>query len=258
MKKITAFTIILSLMLISNACKKAKKDYNDYLPSIKLLSAVVQTDGSILVTGEMDSQGESSIDYIGFCCSTNSTPKMPEKQVLSTAANKFTANIKNLSVDSSYYFRAFATNSFGYTYSNIIYLSSVVAPSVTPACTLTANTVNLGDGSGTTTATSSNLISYDGVTGYYSFTAYLASSNPITLTFGSRITTRIFTTGSASPATNEVFVSYTNFSTYALNAGASVYVNTVSSGIYDITICDGPWSDGVSTYHLSTRLAAHN
>ena len=258
MKKIIAFTFILSVVLIGNSCKKAKKDYNEYLPVIKLVSAVVQSDGSVLVTGQMDSEGESKIDYIGFCCSTNNTPTMPERQVLATSGSTFTANIKNLNVDSAYYFRAFATNSFGYSYSNIIYLNSVVPPAVTVPCTLTANTVNLGDGTGTTTATSSNLISYDNFSGYYSFTAYMASSNPISFTFGSHITNGTFTTGSNEPASNEVYVTFTNFNMYAVGPGASVYVNTISPGVYDVTICDGSWSTGFSTNHLSARLTAHN
>jgi hypothetical protein len=256
--------VILFLMvaIATGGCKKALKDVNDYFPKVTTVSAIVQNDGSLLVTGNITSQGDDAVKHCGMSLSTSSSPALNDRQLVASVGTTFSCSYAALSPDSVYYIRAWAANRYGYAMGNILTVDSVKVGHVTPPCTLTANTANLGTGTGTASVSSGNAISYDSFSGYYSFTAYLPSSDAITFMFGSHVANGIFTSAAtAYPTARQVVVTYFNSptsTTYHVNDGASVYINTVNTGVYDITLCDGPWSNGVNTYHLSGRFSAHD
>jgi hypothetical protein len=155
MKKTLFIVLIATVSIFTNSCRKALKDVNDYYPKVKLVSTTVQQDGSIKLIAEIESKGgpkNSVIDNVGFCVSTNSDPKMLDNQIISTLnGTSFTAiyPVGNFNVDSIYYFKAWATSNYGYAYSNIKSVDSIIATPVVAPCTLPANSLNTGTSSPT-------------------------------------------------------------------------------------------------------------
>lgn len=248
--------LAICVVLLSNSCNKALKDVDDYFVKISTVSATVQTDGTLLVKGNIESIGNGPVEITGFCYNTQGNPEMLDNQIIATIdGNTFSVTYpcSNFSVDSAYYFRSWATNDYGYSYGNTIRVDSILAPSVTPPCSLTANTVRISSSTGTFTYTDVTVPSY--YMGEWSFDG--SSGGPsVSYTFGSALTTGIYTTTSnTSPGAGQVYVSfYQGAISGALNAGTSVYVNTIGSGIYEVTICNAPWVYSSSTFYFFTRM----
>ncbi|HEU4716665.1 MAG TPA: hypothetical protein VFU15_02485 [Bacteroidia bacterium] len=257
MKKPIAFFVLFAICLVSASCRKALKDVNDYFPKVKTVSATVQANGSVMISGEIESDGADPIQYLGFCCGTHPDPRITDNQVIvQRDGNSFSAVLSGFSADSVYYFRSWAANSYGYAYGNVISLDSIAAVPVTPPCSLTMNTVDIGGSTGTHTYSSvSTPTSYMGI---WQFTGNTATGPTVDFSFGSAIATGIYTTTlNTSPAAGQVYVDFTDgFIGGALNSGSSVYVNTVSPGVYDITICSAPWQYNSSTFYFKTHLTA--
>jgi hypothetical protein len=257
MKKLISLLTLLSVALLISSCRKPLKDVNDYFPKVKTVSAVVQTDGSVKVTGEIESPGEAKnavIDGVGFCVSTNSEPKMLERQIIATLdGTSFTAtySVTNFSVDSVYYFRTWATNNYGYSYGDIIRVDSIIATPVTPPCTLPMYYVNIGGGQPT-----AYYYNVDAPDSYNYFSAATGSGPTVNFQFGSPLTTGVFqTTTNTSPPFGQVFVSfYSGFISGALNSGSNVYVNKISTTSYEISICNAPWTYSSSTFNFNTHF----
>lgn len=252
MKKLHIF--LAGVLITGAACRKPLKDVEDYFPKVKTVSAIVQQDGSVKVSGEIESAGKTKgavIDYAGFCYSTNPDPKMLDKQLIADLdGNNFTGaySINLFDVDSTYYFRAWATNEYGYAYGDVIRLDSIITPTLTPPCKLDMNMLNIG----ASTAT----VYYDYVgapDSDNSFSAYSFSGGPtIGYRFGSSLTTGIFKTSSdGSPDPGQVYIF---FSSGSLKAGSNVYVNRLSSGKFEITVCDAPWPVGSGTGYFNTHF----
>jgi hypothetical protein len=260
MKKTSLYISIVAVLALTlnNSCKKALKNVDDYLPKVSIVSAEIQADGSVLVTGNIDSRGYAEVEYAGFSCNTHSEPKMLERQVIADVnGSTFTAIYKGFDVDSTYYFRSWATNKYGYRYGTEVPLNQIIAPAVTPACTLPMNTLNLGTGGGTYTyyyvdAPVNNWQTWD-------FQASPSSGPTINFSFGSAVTTGIYTTEiSTSPGAGKVSVYfYLGGSGYSLNDGSKVYVNTIGKDTVDITICNAPWQyNATTTFSMNTRLTS--
>jgi hypothetical protein len=258
MKKIFSILNLLSVLLIINSCRKPLKDVNDYFVKVKTVSAVIQQDGSVVVSGEIESPGKAkgtAVEYVGVCYSTNGDPKMLDHQIIGTLSGTtftVTCPVSNFSVDSVYYFRTWATNDYGYSLGNIIKVDSIIATPVIAPCTVTMNTVNIGGGQ-----PSSTYYTIDAPDGYNEFTATTYSGPTIHFKFGSAMTTGIFTTTTAtSPYAGQVFVSfYSGFISGALSDGSKVYVNLVGPGCYEVQICAAPWNySSSSTFYFNTHF----
>jgi hypothetical protein len=257
MKKITFCLIAISVILLSNSCRKALKDVNDYFPKVKTVSAVIQQDGSVKVTANVESIGEaknSVMENVGFCVSTSSDPKMLDRQIISTLdGDMFTATypVTNFSVDSVYYFRSWATNNYGFVYGDVIMLDSIITPTVTAPCTYPIYKVNIGGGQPTGT-----YYNIDAPDSYNYFSASTGSGPSVNFQFGSPLTTGIFTTTTdPSPSSGQVYVSfYQGFISGALSSGSSVYVNLVGPGSHEVEICNAPWTYSSSTFYFNTHF----
>ena len=256
MKKIIYSFLFAAVLFTTNACKKPLKNEDDYFVKLSTVSATVQTDGSVLVQASIQSPGKakgSSVQNPGFCLSTNPTPTMLERQLLTTTdGSTFSAvyPASTFSDDSTYYFRAFATNDYGYSYGNVIKLDSVIAPAVTAPCSLTANSVNIGGATPTYT-----YYSIGAPDSYHFFTAS-SSGGTVQFQFGSNITTGIYhTTVDSDPGAGEVnVIFYFGFTSGALSSGSNVYVNKLGTNTFDIRICSAPWTSGSSTFQFNTRF----
>lgn len=257
MRKILAGLTVITVLLLSNSCRKALKNVDDYFAKVKTVSAIIKQDGSVLITGEIESPGKakgSAVDYAGVCFSTNSNPKMSDRQIIATlSGNSFVASypVTNFSVDSVYYFRTWATNGYGYSLGEVVRLDSIIAKPVVAPCTITMNTVNIGGGQPT-----SSYYSIDAPDSYNYFSASTYSGPSVNFQFGSALTTGIFTTTTnPSPYAGEVFVSfYSGFTSGALSDGSKVYVNLTGTNTYEIQICSAPWTESGSTFYFNTHF----
>lgn len=259
MKKGFYYLLVISVLILANSCRKALKDVNDYVPELKTVSATIQTDGTLLLQGEIVSEGEAAIEYAGFCYATNTNPNMASNQIMvKVNGSNFSAAYpcSGFDIDSVYYFRSWATNDYGYSYGNVISLDSIVASPVTPPCTNTMNTVNEGAGQGDI-----QYINIGTITNYMNTSEFRAQtySDPVSVdfTFGSNLTTGIYKTTSDTPGPGEVKIVINDSYGYgALNTGSNVYVNTIGPDTYDISICDAPWVNSISSniYYFNTRL----
>ena len=232
-----------------------EEDPMAYYPEVKTVSAVIQNDGSVVVTGEITSNGTTPISYAGFCMDSTGSPEMLDAQELSddVSSTTFTANYSGFDPYQTYYFRTFATNEFGYAYGNIISLDSIQAPSVTPICTLTANTVNIGGGTPTGTFSSIGAPSQS----FDTWEIYASSSNTsMTFYFESKPQTgEYITTFSNPPFIGGVKVSfYQGFLSGTLSSGSTVYINQTGPNTWEITICDAPWAYNSSTFYLNSAF----
>ena len=257
MKKLAIAVCMVFILFLNNACRKPLKEVDDYFPVIKTVSAVVQDDGSVLVTGEVESEGKAKdavIRYVGFCVSTGAEPKMLEKQLIAELSGSHFTGVypaSLFSVDSLYYFRTWGTNRYGYSYGNSIALDSIIAVPVTPPCNLAMNMVNIGGSQPTAY--------YDDIKGPSTDNSIVATSfngPSVTFEFGSALTTGVYqTTTNSSPVGKQVFVSfYYQFISGALNTGSKVYVKKINSTRYEISICEAPWNYNSSTFYFNTRL----
>lgn len=253
MKKIILFSAIIALVSLS--CRKALKDVKDYFPTVKTVSATVNLDGDVVVTGNVESHGEKQLEYVGFCFDTIPVPDMMTNQAIeSLSGTSFTHTYSNFDPLKTYYFRTWAVNGNGYTYGNVASLSGIAGTPVTPPCTLTMNYLDLGSGNGNSTYAN---IGSPVQNSTWDFSASSNSSGTLHFKFGSKPRTKVFTTTfSSSPNSNEVHVNfYHSIIAESIEPGNKVYVNEISPGLYDISICAASWKyNGGSTFYLNTRF----
>lgn len=227
----------------------------DYYPVVKTVSAVVQQDGSVKVTGEIVKQGADAIEYAGFSMDTVSIPAMVTNQMLTNTlqSNQFFVIYPQFELNKRYYFRSFATNGYGYSYGNVIYLDSIKATPLIAPCTPAMNSLDWGAGGGIDTYTSIAAPSY-GVNSYDFETS--SNAGTIYFHFGSLPVTKIYTTVTYdTPGANEAYIYfYSGFTSATLNPGSLVYVNQLNPNKWEMTICDAPWTTNGATFHLRTKF----
>ena len=254
MKRILLFATISVLSFAG--CKKALNKVEDYYPKVTTVSATVLPDGSVQVVGQIDSEGDTPIQYTGFAMDTLPSVNINQSQVTTDmTGNSFTAIYSDLSSTAHYYFRAWAANTNGYSQGNVISVDNIKAQPVVAPCTPTLNTVNIGGGQPTENIYNVDPPTYQG--GYYTLSA---SSNSVsmTLNFGNMPTTRVYTTTTNStPSGNYVNLGfYSGFLSGVLSDGSLVYVNQKTASSWEITICNAPWTYNSSTFNLTTRFVS--
>lgn len=142
MKKLNTtllMSVILSILLFQG-CKKYT--YDDSLPVVKFISAVQYGFGdSVLLVGEVTSQGASPVQYVGFSFSPQPIFPILSRQALLNGTNGKFQYVVPAYPDSTYYFNCFAANSFGYAISGN-YKYTVAWPALdTAPCIIANNTV---------------------------------------------------------------------------------------------------------------------
>jgi hypothetical protein len=254
MKKILSILFIISVIIICNACVKAKKNVNDYFVKVKTASAVVRDDGSVLVTAEIESEGGAPVENIGFSCGTSANHKLTSRQIDGNGnSGGFTGVFENLSDDSTYYFRAFATNAYGYSRGEAVALSGIKPVPVVPTCTFVIGYLYTDAFSTETNLSFSNFNNSLGV--YESYGS--ASFTNVTVRFLGVPKTGLYTTEQnyTPSGSKNVFVSFTRSSiSGSVLSGAPVYVNEISPGLFDVYICNGFWMYNTSTYAFKTHF----
>jgi hypothetical protein len=110
--KLSFIAAITIALIINDGCKK--ETYNDALPVVNLYRiAQIDTD-SVSVTGTIATNNGDGIQYEGFSFGHDPVPPITERQIIASAnSDTFTTHIY-VKKDSTYYFRSFAANGYGY------------------------------------------------------------------------------------------------------------------------------------------------
>ncbi len=118
-KNIRSVFICLALGgLLLWGCKK--HTLNEVLPVVKMTSVVPLGTDSVIVNGTVISDNGDVLAYEGFCYGTSPMPAITQNQkLLHSDSTNFSAHLY-VNKDSTYYFRCFAANSFGYAISSPI------------------------------------------------------------------------------------------------------------------------------------------
>ncbi|MCE2840287.1 MAG: hypothetical protein LW729_02740 [Bacteroidetes bacterium] len=89
------------------------------LPQVNTTSVTNVTPSSALVTGEVISEGGDQNTTRGFCYSTASNPTLSNDTTMNgTGTGVYSNTLQNLTPSTTYYVRAYATNSVGTSYGN--------------------------------------------------------------------------------------------------------------------------------------------
>jgi uncharacterized protein (TIGR02145 family) len=116
-KNITISLLALAgiAVIVSNSCKKDNYD----LPTVTTTAISSIMISSASCGSNISKDGGTSIDSRGVCWSTDQTPTVADNKTTDgKGIGKFTSIITDLSPNTTYYVRAFATNSEGTGYGN--------------------------------------------------------------------------------------------------------------------------------------------
>lgn len=123
------------LLLIIVACLTGCKKYTEPLLSTTAVSSITQTTATS--GGNVTGDGGATILSRGICWSTNNTPTVTDNKTLdSTGTGNFVSAITGLTAGKAYNVRAYATNSIGTGYGNLVTFTSLRVE--VPALTTTA------------------------------------------------------------------------------------------------------------------------
>ena len=128
-------------------------------PTVSTGSVSSITTSSATGSGNVTSDGGSTVTERGICWSTHHEPTISGTHIAAgEGTGEFTATIANLSTNTTYYVRAYATNGVGTSYGDEVDFTtlSISVPGVT-----TANVTNIGN---TTATGGGNVISTGGAT----------------------------------------------------------------------------------------------
>jgi uncharacterized protein (TIGR02145 family) len=119
----TTFLILLALAIFANACKK------DNGPSIATMTTTAATDIDIITAtsgGAITTDGGATITGCGVCWGTVTGPTIADSKTSDGAsAGTFTSTLTGLSPKTTYYVRAYATNSAGTAYGTEISFTTI-------------------------------------------------------------------------------------------------------------------------------------
>lgn len=147
------FLVLSGLILLLTACTN---NANLLVSTLTTVNVSNVTSSTAIAGGTISSDGGATVSARGVCWSTVSSPTVADnKTVDATGTGPFTSSVTGLAAATTYYLRAYATNSEGTGYGNEV--SFTTAAAVLPV----VNTI-AASGIGTTTATSGGGISSDG------------------------------------------------------------------------------------------------
>jgi hypothetical protein len=123
------FNLMFVICLFFISCKKDGPS----APQLNTLSAVVdKTNNSVLMTGSVTNEGGSAVKERGFCWSTSPSPSISDAHASNAyGIGQYTYQLTNLALSTTYYVRAYATNSIGTSYGNEISFKSLTLGKVT-------------------------------------------------------------------------------------------------------------------------------
>ena len=133
------------------------------LPTVVTTSVANPTQHTATCGGNVNNQGSSAVTARGVCWSTSQNPTTSDAKTTDGAGTgNFTSNITGLTVNTTYYVRAYATNGSGIGYGNQEIFSTGTPPTV-----ITSSITNITDisamGGGNVTSQGSSSVTTRGV-----------------------------------------------------------------------------------------------
>jgi hypothetical protein len=184
------------------------------LPTVLTNNVSGTNNNSTTAYGEVTTNGGTSVTNRGFCWSLSPNPSLSDNFIASgSGLGSFSSSISGLNSNSTYYLRAFATNSMGTSYGNEITFN-------TTAGVITLSTVSIGTINATDAYINALISNDEGVTPTSRGICYSTNPNPTT-------SNQIVNSGSG-------LGSYTA-NINGLNSGATYYVRAFavnSTGTY--------------------------
>lgn len=232
----------------------SKKTFTDALPQVQFVSVTPYGNDSAIIAGNVTSAGASPVEYVGFAFSANSSVDLLKNQVLlNGTTGRFSAGVK-VYHDSTYYFKCFAANSFGYAASAAFKCTIGSAVGDSAPCALNSNYIVDGGYGGYSIVslnTGPSYASYGGSFGVYVDNG--SSTESVDICFnGSPGNGTYNSVSSLSFDTNPYDCEIVVNGSYVVNAGGKVYVS-VKSGKTTISFCPITYI-GTSTYSISGKI----
>jgi len=232
---------VLVLALAGCAKIKYQDDVLNYYPKVVTSKDSILPDGSVQVTGELVSSGSGQLYYLGFCMDTAPHPQMHFNQLLTDTLNgsSFTATYRRLDGLKRYYVRAFAANEYGYAYGDDIVVENAGPDTSMIACHPGGNTI-ITQGGGYTNK-QENLFHVEALDPMTHEVSVLANSMSLNLQFGKTPTSGKYTIWhNPSIGSDEVQVlfSESNWGTYELKNGGTLYVQQIDATRIRVWICN--------------------
>jgi uncharacterized protein (TIGR02145 family) len=120
------FLFIALIFVFSFGCKKSDSSPPPTYPTVTTTALTNINSNGATAGGTIVSNGNAAITQSGIVWSkTNTTPSLTDSMVAgTTSSGSFTTNLTNLNFNTVYYIRAFATNSVGTGYGNVVTLNT--------------------------------------------------------------------------------------------------------------------------------------
>ena len=142
------------LFALSNSCEKDDPKSTPALTTT-IVNEITQT--TAFTGGIITNDGGTSVTTRGVCWSTNQTPTINDSKTMNGAGTgSFTTNIANLTPNTNYYLRAYATNIVGTSYGNAVSFKTLKELETPTLLTVDATDISQ------TTAASGGIINDDG------------------------------------------------------------------------------------------------
>ena len=134
--------IIIGLLLVFlNSCEK---DDPKSLAVLTTTGVTEITQTTAISGGNISNDGGAPITSRGICWSTNQSPTITDSKIASGSdTGSFTANLTGLTAGSSYYVRAYATNSVGTSYGSAVSFTTLKAIALATITTTVATDVSI-------------------------------------------------------------------------------------------------------------------
>ena len=149
------YTLMIGLLFaLSNSCEKDDPKSTPALTTT-IVNEITQT--TAFTGGIITNDGGTSVTTRGVCWSTNQTPTINDSKTMNGAGTgSFTTNIANLTPNTNYYLRAYATNIVGTSYGNAVSFKTLKELETPTLLTVDATDISQ------TTAASGGIINDDG------------------------------------------------------------------------------------------------
>lgn len=256
MKKSLSTVLFLSVILTSCQFDLFEKD-EFQLPETKILMVSNNEVNETEIVFSVSDPSDNPIDYMGICYNQLGDPDASENQNLFRGERgSFVMRISDLKTDSTYYFRSFAANDFGYSESKVFAYKIPEPTPIYAPCSININTVEEDNVPYNTysefASTNSGNAGNYGVDLMY---RNISGQMNLNFSFNALPATGIYTTANLSNFSNDsknVYVNLTNVST--IKSGAKLYVENINSDSLRLTFCDFKYTQFSNEINLGGHL----